>query len=467
MNAVDRLVPGVTTVTLNARYYPLHGLIAAEAQKRNLNLSAAQDLMRRAEVAIGAVSARHLHVDPVPHGVLSRPHGYDVIVPQVHAGSVDLGALAAPRVYAQPSWGFWSAYRGSEAVLQIVGTHEFAPGEQFDAAAVREGLGDLLSLADLRTLGTDALDDNAHLCICRSAGNPDGAWLARLFAQPGISDDRQTRAWTRRQTLRIVARCVELTSVRQLSSDVSRFLAFGGAVTEDRVLADTVVSARWRGVILRNHSVGAWRGLWAWMVNGIDGLTLRTVLGDRFAAALPSQTVGVFSGGLPATRTADGRPAPAELDPDLMESDWPVWGLGVLLLGARRSRELTGHELSGFQGDDPEDIFEELSPAWLARQAEMWHDQPVRDFARWLAEVMVNRSQRLALRKARPDPRTGVLKIPSRVHLRDRFIFRDSAEGGGQASLRLDQLAGVLAGVGLLARDDDTWVIGPRGDLLA
>ena len=144
-----------------------------------------------------------------------------------------------------------------------------------------------------------------------------------------------------------------------------------------------------------------------------------------------------------------------------------MWSLSVLLLGARRSRELSGHELSGFQGDDPEDIFEELSPAWLASQADIWRDRPLREFARWLTDVMVNRSQRLALRKARPDARIGVLKIPSRVHLRDQFIFRDSREGGGQASLRLDQLAGVLAGAGLLARGDDTWVIGPRGDLLA
>lgn len=467
MNAVDRLVPGVTTVTLNARYYPLHGLVAAEARNRNLSLSAAQDLMRRAEVAIGAVSARHLHVAPLPHQALSRPHGYDLIVPRVHAGSVDIGALAAPRVYAQPSWGFWSAYRGSEAVLQIVGTHEFAPGEQFDAAVVSRGLGDVLSLAGRSTLGTDVLDDYAHLCICQSASSTDGAWLARLLAQPGISDDRQTRAWTRRQTLRILARCVELTSVRQVNRDMSRFLAYDEAVTEDGVLAGTVVSARWRGLILRNHSVGAWRDLWAWMVNGIGGLTPRTELGERFADALPTQTVAVFSDGLPATRTAEGRPAPAELDPGLAESDWPVWSLSVLLLGARRSRELSGHELSGFQGDDPEDIFEELSPAWLASQADIWRDRPLREFARWLTDVMVNRSQRLALRKARPDARTGVLKIPSRVHLRDQFIFRDSREGGGQASLRLDQLAGVLAGAGLLARDDDTCVIGPRGDLLA
>jgi hypothetical protein len=32
MGMADRLVPGVTTVTLNARYYCLHGLVAAEAK---------------------------------------------------------------------------------------------------------------------------------------------------------------------------------------------------------------------------------------------------------------------------------------------------------------------------------------------------------------------------------------------------------------------------------------------------
>ena len=52
MGMADRLVPGVTTVTLNARYYSLHGLVAAEAKKRGLDLVAAKDLMRRAEVAL-------------------------------------------------------------------------------------------------------------------------------------------------------------------------------------------------------------------------------------------------------------------------------------------------------------------------------------------------------------------------------------------------------------------------------
>ena len=291
-----------------------------------------------------------------------------MIVPQVHAGSVDIGALAAPRAYAQPSWGFSSAYRGSEAVLQIVGTHEFAPGEQFDAAPVREGLGDIFSLAGLSALGTDVLDDYAHLCICRSASSADGAWLARLFAQPGISDDRQTRAWTRRQTLRILARCTELTSIQHVSEDISRFLAYDEAVTEDRVLAGIVVSARWRGLILRNHSVGAWRDLWAWMVNEASTGSPRARAGRPVRRCAATTVGGGVQRWSSRHSTASGQPAPAELDPGLAESDWPVWSLSVLLIGARRSRELAGHELSGFQGNDPEDIFEELSPpGWPAR----------------------------------------------------------------------------------------------------
>ena len=47
----------------------------------------------------------------------------------------------------------------------------------------------------------DDLDASAHLCVCQSAASPDGAWLARLRAQRGLLQERQTRAGTRRQTL--------------------------------------------------------------------------------------------------------------------------------------------------------------------------------------------------------------------------------------------------------------------------
>lgn len=466
MGMADRLVPGVTTVTLNARYYCLHGLVAAEAKRLGLDESAAKDLLRRTEVVVGAVSARHWETGG--HGALSRPHGYDVIAPHVRAGSVDIAAVSRPGRYAKSEWGFWPPYRGSEAVLQITTESGIAPGEQFDATAVMAGLGDVLRLARRSVLTADVLDGHGHLCVCQSAASSDGDWLARLLAQPGISGERRTRAWTRRQTLRTVARCVHLTTVDRASIDIAEFLAYHEAVTQDAVLTSTPIAAQWRGVVLRNYSVGAWRDLWRWLVEGINGLTERARLGDLFADGLPDQTVREFTAQLPATRTPDGQPAPAELDHDLAETGWPQWCLSILLLGARRARELAGDELAGFQGREADDIHEELAPAWLASQVDDRLDQSVRDFARWLTELMINRSQRLALRKARPDRKTGVLKIPSRVYLRDGFLFRDSSEGGGQASLRLDQLAGILAGVGLLTRDTQGyWAAGPRGDLLA
>jgi len=467
MSMVDNLVPGVTTVTLNARYYVLHGLVAAEARRNDLSEPEAVDLMRRAEVVLGAVSARHLRLDENAHRALRRPHGMDLIAPKVDGG-IDIGALAAPKAYAQPKWGFSAAYRASEAVLQIIKPCGLEPGEQFDHAAVAAGLGDALQLASRSTLSADDLDASAHLCICQSATSPDGAWLARLFAQPGLLQERQTRAGTRRQTLRMLARCAQLTRVERVSDDVSRFLAYGSAATEDAVLAGIPAVAHWRGLILRNYSVWAWRELWAWLVNmGINGLTARAELGERFADALEPQSVRAFRDQLPATTGPGGHPLPAELDPGLWQEDSPVWSLGILLLGARRSSELTGAQLDGFHGHDREDVREELSPAWLAARAEEWRDRPIGDFARWLAEVMLNRSQRLAWRKARPDRKTGEVKIPTRVHLRDGFVIRGSDETGGATSLRLDQLAGVLAGAGLLAVEDGRWTAGPRGDLLA
>lgn len=465
MNTVDKLVPGVTTVTLNARYYSLHGLVAQEARNRDMPLAAAQELMRRAEVTIGAVSARHLQVDPGRHVALSRPHGYDIISRRIHEGNVDIGALAAPKVYAQPAWGFWGAYRGSESVLRILTqANDISPGERFNASAVSEGLGDLIALASQDSLDTERLDRHDHLCICQSVSSLDGAWLADLFAAP-TAGQPVTRAGIRRQTLRMLARCIQLTSVQRVSDDVWPFLAYSAEAAEDSVLRAMDTTAEWRGLVLRNVSVTAWRSLWAWIVNGIDGLTTRSALADRVADALPAESIKAFRARLPATLTSADHPAPAEIDEGMLTLDDPQFSLSALMLGAQRSRELNGHELHGFQGHDPEDIFEELAPAWLAQQLDAWNDRSVGDFARWLTNVMLNRSQRLALRKASLDLERGIFTVPTRIYLRDDFVFRDSDETGGEPSLRWDQLAGILAGMGLLARED-TWVLGPRGDLL-
>ena len=467
MTAVDALVPGVTTVTLNAQYYSLHAHVAAHAASTNMTTAGAQALLRRVEVAMCGVSALHMTTAESGHPVwLSQPHGYNIIWGRYReTNSVDVPALAAPKVYAQPNWGFLAAYRGSEMRLKILARlNEFTPGDRQDAKRVAAGLTDLIALAEKDHLVEGELKAHEGLCLCRMPGRSDGEWLSERFAARGETSHSDR---TRRATLQMLDRCMSLAPIDRPTTDVTRILCFSQEAFDDYVLASLPVVPQWRGLMLRNLSVRAWRDLWAWMVNGIDGLSPRESVGERLADEFdPSQTVRDFRDSLPGTVTGDGLPAPAELDDDLADEPTARRLIAVLCLGAQRATELSGDHLHGFAGHNVDDIHEELAPTWLADRLDDWADRPMPDFARWLADVMINRSQRLALAKARPDTRRGILKIPTRVHLRDGYIFRDSAESGGPASLRLDQLVSICGGMGLYSRTGAAWGRGARGELL-
>src|SRR4051812_47014107 len=86
LRMVDRLVPGVTTVTPHARYFALHGLIAAEVEREGLGMAAARDLLRRAEVVMAAASFVHDHGDIG----LARAHGLDALAGRLSGGTLDL-----------------------------------------------------------------------------------------------------------------------------------------------------------------------------------------------------------------------------------------------------------------------------------------------------------------------------------------------------------------------------------------
>lgn len=467
MNAVDALVPGATTVTANAQYYALHAHVAAHASSHGLTLTAAQALLRRVEVAMCGISALHLTTTGSGHPEwLPQPHGFNVVWGRYRRDNVvDVRALAAPQVYAQPWWGFLAAYRGSEMRLKILArANEFALGERVDADRVAAGLTGLIALAQVDDLTEARLKAHEDLCLCRLAERSDGAWLAERFAARNETGHYDA---TRRSTLRMLDRCMALDVVSRPTVDVTRILCFDPHTYEDPVLGSLPVVPQWRGLMLRNYSVRAWRDLWAWMVNGIDGLSPRQSVGHRLAEQFDaSQTVRGFRRSLPATRTQSGSPAAAELDDLLAAQPTAPRLLGLLALGAQRANELTGDELHGFQGHNVDDIHEELAPAWLSSRLDDWADRPMPDFTRWLADVMINRSQRLALAKARPNAKDGIMKIPTRIHLRDGFIFKDSPESGGPASLRLDQLASICGGMGLFDRSQGRWARGPRGDLL-
>ena len=124
MNMTARLVPGATTVTTNARYYALHGLVALEAQRQKLDLDGAYRLLRRSEVVVAGASIAH------PDPIAGTPHGYDAVLPQLHSqGYLDVGQLSVPQSgYANPRSGFLGPYLGSELTLGILASTTLEPG---------------------------------------------------------------------------------------------------------------------------------------------------------------------------------------------------------------------------------------------------------------------------------------------------------------------------------------------------
>ncbi len=458
LRMVDRLVPGVTTVTPHARYFALHGLIAAEVATEGLDPSAARDLLRRAEVVMAAASFVHDHGDIG----LARAHGLDALAGRLSAGTLNLkvDSQAGPGGYVRNSWGFWAPYIGSELTLEIIaGTKLPEPGPHLNATAVRDGLADLLELARQDQLDVAGMADYPHLCICAGATRPDGAWLAGLLCPAAGTDGP---AWRdRRHTIDLLARLLDLHDVSSLTNDLVPQIAFGDAMTSDQKLVANPLTPGWRGLVLRNYSVGAWRRLWSWLVEQVDeGLTPAGNVADAFAETLPDVTVQTFLDDLPDTRLPNGNPAPAEQNLREGEDALPLRELRILAVNAQRVQELSDAErvafLGEFRGAD-------LAPEWTAARFADNRTRPLRQFARELTVDLLARAQRVALSKARRRA-DGTIWLPTRLHERGEMLFKTSNEGRGDVGVRLPQLTSVLAGAGMLAYSPtDGWQVTDAG----
>jgi hypothetical protein len=423
-----------------------------------LTASAAQELLRRAEVALAAVSFAH-HSDA--HEWLPRAHGVDALAQRLRSGSVTMAEAAVPGKggYVRNAWGFWGPYAGSETVLGILSPGPMPlPGPRLDGTNVRAGLGELLDLAAEETLRVEDLAPlGARLCVCMGGECPDGTWLARLMCRPDTSD-ADPHSTTRRQTIQLLTRVVDTHRIVHFTRDIGHVLAFGDFLTTDAVASDIDVAPAWRGVVLRNYSVGAWRRLWSWLVEQVKGMVLIEELADRFAEALPDVTVDAFLSSLPATRSTTGMPLPAEHDLRLADEPLPLTELRVLAVGARRTNELSGRVRDTFLG--PRGV--ELGPEWTGRWLDEKRPTGLRDAARRLVHVLVARSQRVALAKVRRRP-DGSLWLPTRLHERGGWLYRTSQEGRGDVGLRLSQLGTVLATCGVLQYHDQRWSVTPFG----
>lgn len=467
LSQVARLVPGVTSVTPHGRYYAVHGLVAHEAQRRNMSDAEAQELLRRVETVVAGVSLQH--EDSPEHEGLNRAHGAEAVeqvINELGALDVDQASTTGPHRYAKANWGFLGPYRGSEMYLGVLSHNELRPGAAFDSTRVRESLEGLLDLAGKVRLDVPELVSASHLCICGGADAEDGLWLSDVL-YPVASDEQTGSTATRRATIRMLCRALELRSVDAVTKDVTRVIAYGEASRTDDILATLPVTKGWVGTILRSESVNAWRSLWSWLVSHIDAVTPISELGSTFAGRLPRGSLGAFVAGLPSLRDSQGDLAPAERDPSLKPLQRAERDLSILMIGAMRRTDLskgeaTHEQLVGFEGKSKAEYQQELSPYWLQVQLEQWRDKPLRDFAVYLVRVLANRSQRIALRKATRSRHTGQLTVPTRVYERDGNLFKDSDEGGGPVGLRLPQMTTVLAEAGLV-RKQATWQVTGRG----
>ncbi|MFG1948747.1 hypothetical protein [Nonomuraea sp. NPDC048826] len=306
----------------------------------------------------------------------------------------------------------------------------------------------------------------------QSERQPEVPWLRGLFTaswmgahDPGAwqADDR-----TRRATLRILARAVELhgTEGGSFEEVLRSAVAFGHQIALDPVLSSIEQSQGWRGVLLRHYSVGAWRRLWAALVasmgsEGGEADLTREELRGWLADQVEDVTVGTVLDQLQPLQDGSGHPVPRERH--LLNGDRraPFTNIKVLLAGAMRAHELSGIVQKTFLGPRRRGTGEILDPTWVYFLAKDFHHRSVKDLAARLVDDMLAQAMRIARAKMRIDPATQRLLLFSRVHERNDRLFKTSNEGDSDIGLRIEQLGDFAVQLGLMHEDGDGWDVTP------
>jgi hypothetical protein len=441
---VDTLVPGVSTLTRLVRYYSLYWALAAVASERDWDVTTCQTVLRRAEVALAMAS----------RGSEIAAHGADRVGALLNKGELDSIAELGRTSYSPRAWGFWSQYNGPSVVLGTVEVDRgtLRPGPRFCPTPVRQMFEPLLDVVAVRALRPDEASSFANLAMDASH-TPDLGPLRELFTAthngrhvPGVWNGNDQ---TRRSTLRILARSVQLQPEASSWADAMRkSVAYGNHVTVDPILSDEQRAAAWRGVLLRHHSVGAWRRLWAELVEQVitgDALTKDDLCAWITSKALP-MTVRDFLAGCPATVDGNGDPQPAE---DEARTEYPgvVGDLAILLYGGQRKDQLSGQSRAAFLGRYP-DRKQFLDPNWVAFRYLEHEERPMAELARAFVGDMLAQSRRVALRKLKVDAQ-GRMTLFTKLHERNGRFYADRTEGSGNVGLRIEQLEFMAGQLGL------------------
>lgn len=460
-------LPGVTTVTNATRYYALHGLVARVVQDEDLDEPATLDLLRRSEALLAYVT--RVHAASSEHDKRTpAPHGIDAILRSAQTPT-GLDLPRAAQVYSDTKWAFANPYRGSELTLKILAPGAFKPGEWYDDSAARSRLEPLVKLARNASEVSGALAaDLAPACLCTTPTSEDGKWLAKLLSgDPNQPPDNPTVGSLLWQFGRMVGTATTVGEVTDADS-LADLIMFDATLRDHPQIADMIAPPRWRGALLRKESVHALRLIWRDINRLVGGARPVAELVSAFADQLPTATVTQFRSSLPARLDEDGHPRPAERELGHL-ADIERW-LAVVVLGASRLSDLKGPELRGFRGQHEltRGVWEELSPGWFAEQLDKYTDRSLRDFGRQLAEVLIHRSQRVALWKSRYDPRKQVLSFPARLHVRDGIAVKVFDETAPVPATRIPQYLSITRQAGMFAVNDRGHLtIGPNGTGLA
>ncbi|KAA9380094.1 hypothetical protein F5972_10855 [Microbispora cellulosiformans] len=465
MQAVEVLVPGVSTVTRYIRYYALYAALAAHAAERDLDREACRRLLRRSEVIFAGT---HLGIPAeTPPG---PAHGIDR-VRAFNGERLDVAHSASEgqTSYSPRPWGFWAQYGGPSTVLGTVVLENGAlrPGRHPCPPEVRELFEPLFTHAEADSMSARDLVELGDLALS-SEHRPEVPWLRDLFTASRMNlhdpdhwepDDR-----TRRATLRVLARSVELhgTDGGSFEGMLRSAVAFGDQIDRDPVLSSIEQSQGWRGVLLRHYSVGAWRRLWATLVasmGGEDGEAdrtreeLRTWLADQVEDVSVTKALD----GLQPLQDGSGHPYPRERQ--LLDGDRraPLTNIKLLLVGGMRARELSGIAQKTFLGPRRRGMGEILDPTWVHLLTEEYRGRSLKDLAARLADDMLAQAMRVARAKMRIDPVTQRLRLFSRVHERNDRFYKTSDEGDSDVGTRIEQLGGFAAQLGLLQASDNGW----------
>ncbi|MFI6168538.1 hypothetical protein ACIBCN_17300 [Nocardia sp. NPDC051052] len=312
----------------------------------------------------------------------------------------------------------------------------------------------MFELVGMRPVAVADVRDFAELSEMAS-GSPDLGSVGDLMVavRDGAHDPTEWKGedCTRRSVFRILARAVQLgsptaTGWTRIFTDV---LAYGDLIGSDPVFAKEIRAQAWRGVLLRHHSVGAWRRLWSCLVDRVldadDGPVSKDDLHEWIRSCVSGSSVRKFMASCPDTVDSEGQPQAAE--DELRRSLGPVEAdLAILMLGAKRNEQLPGVTREAFRGGRSGRQF--LDPNWIGYRCAEHLDLPLADFACAIVDDMLAQSRRVALRKMTVDT-AGRMVLFTKLEEREGRYFASGAEGSGNVGLRIEQLGTLATQLGL------------------